>query len=341
MQNGPVSGAASPLCSLSPTDIASVIITLSQPMNERSIAILKLISSHILLILVLLVMSGSFLHYGFLFLIITQTVLPILYFAGYWEFSGPGFRRIFCLGIELILLVKFAFVFITGISLPSNIYMTGIFSLAEMYLLFLLVRILIVIYKKDPLSVEIGFPFRNGSYLLTDGGNSRISRLMNYHYYSAVHRKNGTNLSMLHATDIVKTDGDPCWFPPLNEDYPVFNENIYSPLQGVVVKTVDNIPDNQPWSGNYPYNTGNTVVIRKDNDYLLMGHLKNGSIRVMEGDIVQTGDLVASAGNSGYTERPHLHMQLIRSESENYWKGTGICITFRNRNLYKNRLITV
>jgi murein DD-endopeptidase MepM/ murein hydrolase activator NlpD len=81
------------------------------------------------------------------------------------------------------------------------------------------------------------------------------------------------------------------------------------------------------------------VIIRKDNYYLLPGHLKKDSIKVKGGDRVQAGDPVASAGNSGYPERPHLHMQLIRSDSPDYWSGTGICITYRNRNLYKNRLI--
>ena len=44
------------------------------------------------------------------------------------------------------------------------------------------------------------------------------------------------------------------------------------------MKVVDGIPDNEPWSGNYPYNTGNTVVIQKDDYYLLLGHLKKDSI---------------------------------------------------------------
>jgi murein DD-endopeptidase MepM/ murein hydrolase activator NlpD len=131
----------------------------------------------------------------------------------------------------------------------------------------------------------------------------------------------------------------PVWLPLRNEDYAIFNENIYSPMDGVVVKMVNDIPDNEPWSGNYPYNTGNTVVIQKDNYFMLLGHLKKDSFKVKEGDAVHAGDLLARSGNSGYTERPHLHMQLISSDSANYWTGTGICIRYKNRNLYKNRMI--
>jgi hypothetical protein len=263
-----------------------------------------------------------------------------LYFSGYWEFFGLRFRRIFCGGIELILLVLFFHGLFHGISLPENLYLIVALSLAECYLLILLIRIIMVIYKKDSIRMDIEFPFQNGTYLVTDGGNSRISRLMNYHYHSPVHRKKRTNLSMLYATDIVKIKNEnPLWLPLKNEDYPAFNDRIYSPIDGTVVKVVNDIPDNEPWSGNYPYNTGNTLVIQKENYFLLMGHLKKDSIRVKEGDVIRARDWIASAGNSGFSERPHLHMQLIKSDSPDFWSGTGICIRYKNRNLYKNRMI--
>jgi murein DD-endopeptidase MepM/ murein hydrolase activator NlpD len=54
---------------------------------------------------------------------------------------------------------------------------------------------------------------------------------------------------------------------------------------------------------------------------------------------VNAGDQVGEAGNSGMSERPHLHMQLMKSETDEYWKGRGICICYEARNLYKNRII--
>ena len=65
------------------------------------------------------------------------------------------------------------------------------------------------------------------------------------------------------------------------------------------------------------------------------------SIVVKEGDKVNANDLIGSAGNSGWTERPHLHMQLINSLSKNYWNGTGVAVRFLDKNLYKNRLIEI
>jgi murein DD-endopeptidase MepM/ murein hydrolase activator NlpD len=73
----------------------------------------------------------------------------------------------------------------------------------------------------------------------------------------------------------------------------------------------------------------------------LSGQLKKGSILVNEGDRIDENELIGHAGNSGWTERAHLHMQLIYSDSPNYWTGIGISTRFANKNLYKNRFITL
>ncbi|MBO9699952.1 MAG: M23 family metallopeptidase [Sporocytophaga sp.] len=203
-------------------------------------------------------------------------------------------------------------------------------------------KILVVIFEQASHSVEIEFPLKNGLYLITDGGNSKTSRLMNYHYFSPTHKRNKTNRSMLYATDVVKLSKNQKHFlPSQNSDYPIFGESVYSPMGGTVFKVVDGVFDNEPYSGNYPYNTGNTIVVRQNNYYFLLGHLKFNSIKVKEGDKVHKGQVIAEIGNSGWTERPHLHMQLMESDNENYWYGLGIPIKFNKKNLYKNRLVKV
>jgi hypothetical protein len=49
--------------------------------------------------------------------------------------------------------------------------------------------------------------------------------------------------------------------------------------------------------------------------------------------------MLAMAGNSGMSERPHIHMQIIKSISANYWSGEGISMVFHGINLYKNKTI--
>lgn len=308
-------------------------------MKERNQIGFKLIVSHFFLVIILLTVSIIMKSDSYLFLSITQTILIILYLSGYWEFFGFRFRMIYAAICEILIIAGLIWK-INESPLNSNILLTSGLIIFQVFLIFQLIKILIVIFERGQKFIEIEFPLKNGLYLITDGGNSKISRLMNYHFYSPTHRKNKTNNSMLYATDIVKiSDDNHSFLPKTNNKYPIFNEGIYSPIDGIIEKVVNNIDDNVPFAGNYPYNTGNTVVIKKDNYYLLLGHLKKDSIKVKVGEIVQRNDLLGLAGNSGWTERPHLHMQLIESENENYWKGVGICMKFRNKNLYKNRKI--
>ena len=308
--------------------------------NERFQMGLKLILSHILLILGLLVTSFLFQKNDFSLLLIAQTLLLIIFFAGYWEFFGLRFKYLFCLAIEFIIISLFLKLF-NHLNFIGNSYVFILLSILEVYLLFEQSKIFLVIFEKDRSGIEINFPFKNGVYLITDGGNSKISRLMNYHYYSPTHKKRNTNRSMLYATDIIKVGNDFKWLPKENKDYAIFEESVFSPINGTVIKVENNIADNKPYSGNYPYNTGNTVVIQKNKYYFLLGHLKQNSIAVKEGESVEAGSLIGLAGNSGWTERPHLHMQLIRSETNDYWKGIGIAINFNGRNLFKNRLLKI
>lgn len=311
-------------------------------MNERNQIGIKLVTSHLVLPITLILVSVLLTHDAFLSLSIAQTSLCILFLSGYWEFWGSRFRIGFCTLIEILILAVFAWKPGSVSNVPENIFLVIGLSVIHAWLLFQLIKIILVIVKKGTPSLDIEFPFKQGNYLVTDGGNSKISRLMNYHFYSPVHKKNKTNNSMLFATDIVKITGNKLKFLPLeNENYPVFKETIYSPISGIVVKAENDIPDNQPFSGNYPYNTGNTVVIQKDNFFLLLGHLKQGSVVVSTGDYIQQNEMIGFAGNSGYSERPHLHMQLIKSDSPDYWSGEGVCIRYKNKNLYKNRLIKV
>ena len=56
---------------------------------------------------------------------------------------------------------------------------------------------------------------------------------------------------------------------------------------------------------------GNHVVIALGPArYVLLAHLRRGSVAVVEGQVVRAGDLVGRCGNSGNTTQPHLHLQV-------------------------------
>ena len=311
-------------------------------MKERTGMTVKLVAIH--LVLPVAVTVAAFFASGDALLvnIIAQTTLLIVYLAGYWEFFGLKFRRLYLISLEIILLAQLVCRIKAQTHFEFNLYFADALFAVEVFLLIQVVRVATVIWKKEKDEIEIQFPLKGGKFLITDGGNSKISRLMNYHFWSANHRKNHTNNSMTYATDIVKIDPPyPSFLPPENTDYPVFGEQVYSPIDGTVVRVENSIPDNRPYAGNYPYNTGNTVVIKKDDLYFLLGHLKEGSIMVKSGDEVKAGEQIAQAGNSGMSERPHIHIQLVKSDDDNFWPGNGIPIRYGGKNLYKNRVIVI
>ena len=56
---------------------------------------------------------------------------------------------------------------------------------------------------------------------------------------------------------------------------------------------------------------GNVTVIELESgQFVVLAHLRQGSLQVENGDSVQTGDMLARVGNSGNTTMPHLHLQV-------------------------------
>ena len=73
---------------------------------------------------------------------------------------------------------------------------------------------------------------------------------------------------------------------------------------------------------------GNHVVIATSpsGPYVLLAHLRRGSVTVAVGDRVRTGDRVGSCGNSGNSTQPHLHLQA--TDSTNWDEARGVPIAF-------------
>ena len=56
---------------------------------------------------------------------------------------------------------------------------------------------------------------------------------------------------------------------------------------------------------------GNFLLLQCRTVFVLLAHLRHGSIRVAKGDTVARGDAVAEVGNSGSSLAPHLHLQVV------------------------------
>ena len=121
------------------------------------------------------------------------------------------------------------------------------------------------------------------------------------------------------------------WWPLARRpaEFPGFGASVVAPAPGVVVEAEDRARDH--WSRkSYPALLylllesvmrelsgpgrllGNRVVIETgDGLYVVLAHLRRGSIRVEPGDVVATGDHLADCGNSGNSTEPHVHFQLM------------------------------
>jgi hypothetical protein len=115
------------------------------------------------------------------------------------------------------------------------------------------------------------------------------------------------------------------------EDVHGWSTPVYAPVDGTVVVAADGWPDREQLSlipdtiglvvpadvedadDLRPF-AGNHVVIEADGGYfVLLAHLRQGSIQVSRGDRVAAGDQLGEIGNSGRTLEPHLHLELVDS----------------------------
>ena len=114
-----------------------------------------------------------------------------------------------------------------------------------------------------------------------------------------------------------------------NEDYYCFGEQLNAPGNGTIITVMNSVPDNIPGEFNPDIPEGNHVIIDHENgEYSMMAHFMEGSIVVSVGDVVEKGQELGKAGNSGNSSEPHLHYQL--QTTANPINGEGLPAQFLN-----------
>ncbi|MGV3723311.1 MAG: M23 family metallopeptidase [Actinomycetota bacterium] len=147
-------------------------------------------------------------------------------------------------------------------------------------------------------TVALDPPFR-GRWIVFHGG---ASSLINHH---------AGNEAQANALDLLidaRKSPEP---PDRLESYAAWGQPLLAPAAGRVVVVENSLPD-QPIGGSDPKNlVGNHVTLEiAPERYVLLAHLKKGSVRVKVGDEVKGGAILARCGNSGNTSEPHLHFQV-------------------------------
>jgi hypothetical protein len=193
-------------------------------------------------------------------------------------------------------------------------------------------------------ALDLAFPLAGGRFLVADGGDGARSFLLNYHFAHKQHRAIGVNGSMRYAMDVVEVGrlwGEAFGFlPRKNYLYLIWEKPLYAPCDGKVVHVVNNVEDNVSFGYHRPDGLGNHVVLEAaGGTYVVLGHLRCGSAAVAEGETVRAGQALGRVGNSGWTERPHLHLQAMRSAAGDWWHGQPLPMRFRRRFLVRNQVL--
>ncbi|MGR2752458.1 M23 family metallopeptidase [Agromyces arachidis] len=194
-----------------------------------------------------------------------------------------------------------------------------------------------------PAAIELALPFR-GRWMARNSPARRVP-------------SHGTHLmGTTYAIDFIPldADGSPAprtWRsliatePP--EDFPGFGRPVLAPADGTVVLAHDGEADHearrsQPALLGYALTqasrvragaaaiAGNHVVLSLGprGPYVLVAHLRRGSVRVRPGDAVRVGDAVGGCGNSGNSTQPHVHVQV--TDSLDWALTRGLPMTFRH-----------
>ena len=165
-------------------------------------------------------------------------------------------------------------------------------------------------------TVRIALPV-GGEWLVVQGG---WSRLQNQHRFSDNQHfaldlvrleagRIGAGRTGIRAENIV--------FVPValtgNTASYTWEQPLLSPADGTVVAARGDVEDSEG-ANRVATNAdaaGNFIVIELDSGlFVLLAHLRQGTLRVSEGDRVREGDPLGLVGNSGNTTMPHLHLQV-------------------------------
>jgi hypothetical protein len=265
--------------------------------------------------------------------------MVLLVLVNWWEFTSLWLRWVW-LGL---LAVSVTWRVVHGVTVPFGpLAPLGVLDLVIAGVGVWLLAATVAARRHPGTAVLLTAPFAAGRYLVTDGGDGARSFLVNYHYGFGRHRAAGVARSMRYAMDVVEIGwhgGESRgFFPRRNEAYRIWRRPLLAPCDGVVAYAEDGIADNAAFGARRPYGVGNHVVLRVgDGLYVVLGHLRCGSVSVAVGDVVRAGDVLGAVGNSGWTERPHLHLQAMRSADGDWWHGEPVPVRLGGRFLVRNQ----
>ena len=171
-----------------------------------------------------------------------------------------------------------------------------------------------VTVRKDLQPVVVGSPVRGAGWVAME-----TTEPTTHHFLMPVTINGVTTVDQRYAQDWFYIDpvtgqvarGD----MNLTKNYLGYGKELLAVADGTVVDTRDGMTDNgiykvPPFS--FATGPGNNVIIDiGNNKYACYVHTIPGSIRVKKGDTVKEGQVIALLGNSGQSDIPHLHFEVV------------------------------
>jgi len=172
-----------------------------------------------------------------------------------------------------------------------------------------------VAVRKDLAPVVVGSPMIGPGWLAME-----TTSPLTHHFRAQITMNNVTRVPQRYAQDWILVDpasgqaalGN----ATLARNYYGFGKEIHAVADGTVVDAGDGLPDIETIYSAPPATiataAGNYLIIDIGNKkYTCYAHMVNGSVRVKPGDIVKEDQVLGLMGNSGNSDLPHLHFQVV------------------------------
>ena len=192
-------------------------------------------------------------------------------------------------------------------------------------------------------TVDLAFPFREGRYLVVNGG---AAERINGHFMTLkpeFQRWRGESYAVdLIGIDAVgfRTRERHLFAMPRNPSaYLTYGARVHAPCSGVVDAAVSNRPDMPVPQRDRANLAGNFVLLRCNGNMVMLGHFRRNAVHVKAGDPIRVGQLLGAVGNSGNTDEPHLHIHVQRPGPANApLAGDPLYLTFDGRFPLRNMI---
>jgi len=193
-----------------------------------------------------------------------------------------------------------------------------------------------VAVRKDLSPVVVGSPVQGPGWLAME-----TTSPLTHHFGAQITMNGVTRVPQRYAQDWIYIDPATgqaaAGNATLARNYYGFGKEIHSVADGTVVAAGDGLPDIETIYSAPPATidtlAGNYVIVDIGNKkYACYAHMVNGSVRVKAGDTVREGQVLGLMGNSGNSDLPHLHFQVV-TDTPSFLGAEGYPHVYRSFNV--------